>query len=267
MAVVEQVLGAFVGIAVLAAVFVPIERKWPLVRQKTLRPMWKTDVTHLVVTGVLDTAFNVIGIVAAWLLVGWWAPASIAAAIGSQPYWLQALEVFLLGNLLGYWSHRLTHTVPLLWRFHKIHHSSRHMDWLAAGRRHPLEQTWTGLFIGVPLIFTGFQVEQIAFVQILNVFWGIFLHANTRIRFRRIRWLIATPEFHHWHHSDDPEHYNSNYSQFPWLDKLFGTAYLPEERATTFGVPDFDPPGYLGQMVEPFRKTPTTTVEFNEVGK
>jgi len=73
-------------------------------------------------------------------------------------------------------------------------------------------------------------------------------------RFRRLRWLIATPEFHHWHHSDDPTHYDNNYSLFSWLDRIFGTAYLPEPRATTFGVPDDEPGGYLRQLWEPFQR-------------
>ncbi len=254
MALWDQILGGFVGVLILGAIFVPIERKWPLIRRKLLRPMWKTDVAHVAFTGILDSVFSVVGIVAAWLLVGWWAPAGIVAVVSAQPNWAQFLQVFILGNLIGYWAHRLSHTVPLLWRFHKIHHSSRHMDWLAAARRHPLEQTWNGLIVGVFLIFLGFQVQQIAAVEVFNVLWGIFLHANTNLRFRRLRHVIATPEFHHWHHSSDPARYNTNYSLFPWLDALFGTKYLPEERATEFGVPDFDPPGYIGQMIEPFRR-------------
>lgn len=253
----EQIIGSMVGIIVLGAVFVPIERFRPLVKQKLFRKQWRTDVTHLLFTGLLDSVFAIIGIVAAFLLVGWWAPPAIGAALSSQPMALQMLEAFLLGNFLGYWSHRLSHTIPLLWRFHKIHHSSRKLDWLAAARRHPLEQTWVGLFIGIPLIFLGFNVEQVAIVQLFNLFWGIFLHSNTALRFKGLRHVIATPEFHHWHHSAN--RYNTNYSLFPWLDRMFGTSHQPPERAIRFGVDDYDPPGYVGQMIEPFRRRRTGT--------
>lgn len=249
----EQIIGSLIGMVVLGAIFVPMERKRPLVKQKTFRKLWRTDVTHLLFTGFLDTAFTLVGIVAAFLLVGWWAPAGIAAAVNSQPYWVMVIESLLIGNLLGYWSHRLAHEIPLLWRFHKIHHSPRELDWLAGVRHHPLENAWTGFFIGVPLIFVGFQFEQVALIEIINGLWGIFLHSNTNFRFKRLRYIVATPEFHHWHHSAD--RYNTNYSLFPWMDKLFGTYHQPEERATRFGVDDYEPGGYFSQLREPFRRS------------
>lgn len=259
----EEALGGFFALLLVAAIFIPIERKWPLIPRKFRRKLWKTDVLHVVLTGLMDRGFAVVGIVAAWLLVGWWAPAGIAAVVNSQPYWLMVIESLFLGNLIGYWSHRLTHTVPILWRFHKIHHSPRHMDWLAGVRHHPLEQAWGGFFIGVPLIFIGFQFEQVALIEIVNGLWGVFLHSNTRLRFKRLRYVVATPEYHHWHHSADPQHYNTNYSLFPWIDKAFGTYHQPNDRAMEFGVPDYDPRGYVSQMIEPFRRK-KPMVEFTE---
>lgn len=249
----DPIVGAVIGLVVLGAIFVPLERKWPLVPRRLLRPQWRTDVAHFAFTGILDAGFAIVGIVAAFLLVGWWTPAPLAF-LNAAPVLVTFPIALLLGNLLGYWSHRLSHTVPLLWRFHKIHHSSVHLDWLAAGRRHPLEQTWAGLFIGVPLIFLGFAPAEVGAVQIFNLLWGIFLHSNVRIRIPGVRHVIATPEFHHWHHSADPEHYNTNYSLFPWLDGIFGTRYMPEERSTEFGVRGYEPPGYVGQLMAPFRR-------------
>ncbi|MGB0653005.1 MAG: sterol desaturase family protein [Thermoplasmatota archaeon] len=254
-----RILGPIIGLVVVGLLFAPLERKWPLVRRRLLRPGWRTDVAHFLFTGVLAGAAGVAGIVAAWLLVGWWAPASLHAAVGGQPVALQLVQVFILGNLIGYWAHRLSHEVPFLWRFHKVHHSSTHLDWLAAARRHPLEEAWNGLLVGVPLIFLGFQVQQVAALQAIQVIYAIFLHANVRWRLPGLRHVIATPEFHHWHHSDDPEHYNTNYSLFPWLDALFGTRYQPDHRARTFGVPGYEAGGYLRQMKEPFRRRPKAT--------
>ncbi|MGB1586038.1 MAG: sterol desaturase family protein [Thermoplasmatota archaeon] len=254
MAFVEEAIGTIVFVTIIGGGFALMERKWPLVKQRTFRKGWFTDALHLFFTGFLDRAFQFVGIVIAFLLVGWWAPATLAGAIQSQPLALQYLEAFLLANVLGYWAHRLSHTVPLLWRFHKVHHSSQHLDWLAGVRRHPLEQTWSGLLVGAPLIFFGFTLFQVAAVDIVLGFWGIFLHANTRFNGKRIRHLIATPAYHHWHHSDDPMRYNTNYSLFPWIDGLFGTKFISDERATTFGVPGYEPGGYVKQMIEPFRR-------------
>lgn len=257
----DPLVGALFFLLILGAIFVPLERKWPLVRRKLLRKGWSTDVAHLTFTGILDTGFAVVGIVIAFLLVGWWTPAPLAF-MNAWPTGVTFLIAFVFGNVVGYWSHRLSHTVPLLWRFHKIHHSSQRLDWLAGVRRHPLEQTWGALFIGLPLIFLGFQPGEVGAVQVVNVFWGVFLHSNVRLRFKRLRHVIATPEYHHWHHSDDPARYNTNYALFPFIDKMFGTHYLADDRATTFGVPGYDPGGYVKQLVEPFRRR---RVEFVEI--
>lgn len=247
-------LGPVVGLVLLGLLFTPIERKWPLIRRRFFRPLWFTDALHVLLTGVLANAAALVGIVAAWLLVGWWAPPSLQAAIQGQPMAWQIVEVVVLGNLIGYWAHRWSHEVPFLWRFHKIHHSSKELDWLAAARRHPLEETWNALVFGVPLIFLGFQVTQVAAVQVAQVLWAIFIHANVSIRFPLLRQIVATPEFHHWHHSADPRRHNTNYSIFPWLDRLFGTYYQPGWRTQDFGVPGYAPGGYIRQMLEPFRR-------------
>ena len=254
MAFVEEAIGSIIAVSIIGGAFALAERKWPLVEQRTFRKGWITDAMHLLFTGFLDRGFQLVGIVAAFLLVGWWAPASLGAFVQCQPIAVQYLEAFLLANILGYWAHRLSHTVPLLWRFHKVHHSSQRLDWLAGVRRHPLEQTWSGLLVGVPLIFFGFTLIQVAAVDIVLGLWGVFLHSNTAFTGKRIRQVIATPAYHHWHHSDDPARYNTNYSLFPWIDAMFGTKYITDERATTFGVPGYEPGGYVKQMIEPFRR-------------
>ena len=57
----------------------------------------------------------------------------------------------------GYWGHRLSHTVPFLWRFHAVHHSIEEMDWLAAGRLHPLDQAFTQACAILPLFLLGYS--------------------------------------------------------------------------------------------------------------
>jgi sterol desaturase/sphingolipid hydroxylase (fatty acid hydroxylase superfamily) len=87
------------------------------------------------------------------------------------------------------------------------------------------------------------------------VLWAIFLHANVRFRFPRLGRFIATPQFHHWHHSNDLEARNKNFAGFfPWVDRLFGTYHQPHERwPQTYGVDDAVPDGYLKQQLFPFK--------------
>jgi sterol desaturase/sphingolipid hydroxylase (fatty acid hydroxylase superfamily) len=68
-----------------------------------------------------------------------------------------------------------------------------------------------------------------------------------------LRWVIATPQFHHWHHAREPRAYNSNYAgEFPAVDALFGTLYLPARGwPARYGVDDSEPAGYLRQLVRP----------------
>ena len=68
-------------------------------------------------------------------------------------------------------------------------------------------------------------------IAIVGAYWGFFVHANMRLRFGPLEWLIATPAFHHWHHTRS-EMTDRNYAAtLPWLDMLFGTYYMPKSNA------------------------------------
>lgn len=85
--------------------------------------------------------------------------------------------------------------------------------------------------------------------------WPVFIHANVRVNFGLLRWVIAAPQYRHWHHAREPQAYNSNYAgEFPALDALFGTLYLPADRwLAQYGVDDSEPEGYLRQLAWPLR--------------
>ena len=123
----------------LALVFWPLERVFPARQQKVLRPEWWTDLAFFLGQYLL---WGAVVLIAVQWLSNWIAypiPSSFRAAVASQPWWLQALEVIVLSDVLVYWGHRLQHAIPLLWRFHSIHHSAEHLDWMAAHREHPLD--------------------------------------------------------------------------------------------------------------------------------
>jgi sterol desaturase/sphingolipid hydroxylase (fatty acid hydroxylase superfamily) len=83
--------------------------------------------------------------------------------------------------------------------------------------------------------------------------WGFFIHANLRWRFGWLSLLVATPAFHHWHHTND-EHVDKNYaSMLPIMDILFGSWYMPREQwPPVYGIKTPMPPGLLAQTVHPF---------------
>lgn len=159
----------------------------------------------------------------------------------------------------GYhWAHRLSHEVPLLWRFHAIHHSAEEVYFLVNTRAHPVDMVFGRLGslaplyilgLGGPAGASGSLVPVIA--TLITTTWGFFVHANIRWRFGPLEWLIAMPAFHHWHHTRTGP-INHNYaSTLPWLDWLFGTAHLPDEWPEDYGIKDTMPLTLLGQLAYP----------------
>jgi sterol desaturase/sphingolipid hydroxylase (fatty acid hydroxylase superfamily) len=240
---------AIVGIALLFVLFVPIEKAFALRRQRVFRPGLVTDLTHLLVNTTIVAVATIALVVVGALPLIWLRPIDVEASLpGAVSVPLAVVLVFVC----NYWGHRLTHTVPFLWRFHSVHHSIEHMDWAAAGRLHPLDQAFTQAFTILPLFLLGYDAGVFAGVAIVVTLLAIFQHANVWLRFPGLRWVIPTPEWHHWHHAIDAEAHDTNFG-LPVVDKAFGTAFLPKGRVPDgFGIPDAVPEGYLRHLAYPF---------------
>jgi sterol desaturase/sphingolipid hydroxylase (fatty acid hydroxylase superfamily) len=243
------------GLAILAVIFIPLERLFALHPRRVLRRGWRTDVVHYLVNG----AALKVGLVVSVMVVGGvlraFVPESLRLGIAASPTWVQIVAGFAITTVGGYAGHRAAHEVPLLWRFHRVHHSIRDMDWLAANHLHPLDETFGRSSAVLPLYALGFgRISLGAFVILITV-QAIFIHANVRISWGPLRWVIATPQFHHWHHAREPEAYNTNFAgEFPVLDAIFGTLYLPAHRwPAQYGIDDVEPTGYLRQLAWPLR--------------
>ncbi len=143
--------------------------------------------------------------------------------------------------------------MPFLWRFHSVHHSIEQMDWIASGRLHPLDQAFTQAFTVFPLVLLGYGAGVFGGVAVFITLLALFQHANVRLRFPGVRWVINTPEWHHWHHAIDVDARDKNFG-LPVVDKLFGTAYLPKgARPVGFGTSSPVPAdGYLRHLAYPF---------------
>lgn len=244
------------GFLILSVVFIPLERFFPLDKtQRLFRPGWLTDVMHFFVSRVLIQLGTFALAVVFYVLLRRVLHTEFQAAVAQQPGWLQFLEAYLIAETAFYCVHRLAHTWGWLWKFHAIHHSSENLDWLASVRLHPLEIIITNLAIGLPLALMGFSAQTFGAYSIISTFIGILNHANVRVSFGPLRWLIADPHYHHWHHANQPQAINKNFAGLPLLDLLFGTLYNPKNIwPVRYGVDVFISNHYFQQLVYPFKK-------------
>ena len=136
------------------------------------------------------------------------------------------LSVLLL-DMLIYWQHRLFHTVPMLWRFHKMHHADSHVDTTTGLRFHPVEIAMSlGIKAGAVVILGVPAIAIVIFEVALNGF-ALFNHANIRLPQKwddRIGLLLITQRLHRIHHSQAKNESNSNYGfSVSWWDRLFNS--------------------------------------------
>jgi sterol desaturase/sphingolipid hydroxylase (fatty acid hydroxylase superfamily) len=174
----KTLIGIFVGTLLLALLFYVLERMFPeQPHQPAIREGMKTDAIYwffdFFVAQRLVGAASILFLIS---LVALKMPR--LTLLAHQALWLQALEALLVADFCGYWAHRMLHEIPVLWRLHKVHHSSETLDWLAAARVHPLESVWNKLATLAPLFVLGFSPKITVFFGPLLALYPIFIHSN-----------------------------------------------------------------------------------------
>jgi sterol desaturase/sphingolipid hydroxylase (fatty acid hydroxylase superfamily) len=238
-------------------IFSPIEVLWPAYpKQSVFRSEWVTDIVYFLSTHLPLQLTTFLILLPATQLTAVLNMPGATAAIGRLPWLVQFFLAVVVADLAEYVIHRAFHEVPFLWRFHAIHHSSKSLDWIAGSRSHLVDDVAVRAFILVPMM--------LVFPHNINVAYLFFvaLHATwTHCNFGpTVKWLepfIIQPRYHHWHHTSQKEAIDKNYAiHFPWIDRLFGTHYLPEDRwPDTYGLNNEDiPAGFWAQFVYPFTR-------------
>lgn len=249
-------------LVLLMAVFIPLERWRGLHPQKVFRKAFGTDLVYYFLSSMAPKLLLIVPLSLTAKLVHHVMPGALYAWTGSLPVVVRLLVALVIGEIGAYWGHRLSHEIPLLWRFHAVHHSAEEMDWLVNVRAHPVDLLFTRLCGLVPLYILGFaQPTGNSFdlvpvlVTIVGTFWGFFIHANLRWRLGPLEWLLSSPAFHHWHHTNDgPELLNKNYAaMLPVVDRWFGTYYLPKQDwPGKYGVDGTVGANVTEQLLHPF---------------
>jgi sterol desaturase/sphingolipid hydroxylase (fatty acid hydroxylase superfamily) len=256
-AVVVDLVRLCAWLTILAAIFVPLERLFALHPSKIWRKGIGADIGYyflggLVVALLLSFPLGALAWAAHEIV-----PDAVRNTFGGLPFWARAGLGLVLGEIGYYWGHRLMHETPLLWRFHAIHHSPDHIDFLVNSRAHPVDLVFGRLCAFVPLVVLGLAQPSgpgaviPALITVIGLVWAFFIHANVRWRLGPLEWLISTPGFHHWHHAMEPA--NRNYASIlPVLDRIFGSLHLPKGQwPPRYGISGTVPVSWTEQLVQP----------------
>lgn len=161
------------------------------------------------------------------------------------PFWLKLLLGVALFDLVSYWFHRLSHVVPFLWRFHRVHHSDTTMDASTNFRAHPIETfLWFGSSNILAAAIFGLDLFTLGLYFFIATFFFFIEHANLRFP----KWMdnsfglvFTTPNIHKVHHEQDQQYTDSNFSDiFILWDRLFGTYKHKPVEDIKLGLKEFD---------------------------
>jgi len=217
-----------------------------------------------------------LGLTAVVFLLNWTLSsmtAILALAVSLQPPafakglgWPMSLQIIagmvILDFSAGYLAHRALHLFPILWRFHRVHHSDEFVDVTTTYRTHPVETVWRFLFVIVPVWVIGIPALAVVIQRLVSATNGILEHGNIRLwrpldRVLSLVWV--TPNVHKIHHSRELEETNSNYGNVLTIyDRIFRT-FTPSDRveSVVYGLNDADPArvgSFRGLVSMPFQQ-------------
>jgi len=241
---------------VMTIVFVPVERIWARhPDQGTFRAEWTTDASYFIATHLPAQLLTFLMILPGLAASKWLAIPPFQRAVQSLPFVVQLVAAIFVADLGQYWVHRMFHQLPLLWRFHAVHHSIETMDWLAGSRSHFVDIVVTRGLIMIPLTLCGFSQAVMAGYLIFVSFHATFSHTDFAPHWTGIENCFVTVRYHHWHHAAHPEAADCNFAiHFPFIDALFGTRHFPKaEWPRKYGlIHGGVPSGMLRQWAYPF---------------
>lgn len=163
-------------------------------------------------------------------------------AVEAWPLWSRVLLAILVVDFLGWFHHFVRHKIAPLWHFHAVHHAQREMNLFTDVRVHPLDRVASQTIQFVPLFMVDASFPAITAWVLFHQVWTKLCHANVRLAFGPLRYLLVTPQSHRIHHSFAARHTDRNFGVvFSIWDRLLGTHYEAVEEYPECGVAD---PGF-----------------------
>jgi sterol desaturase/sphingolipid hydroxylase (fatty acid hydroxylase superfamily) len=244
----------------MALIYVPLERLWPQYpTQGTFRKEWTLDVVYFMSTHFPLQILSFLVLLPATQATKYLGVPALQQFIARMPWLLQFFLAVVVADIAEYFIHLALHKVPFLWRFHAVHHSSKALDWIAGSRSHFVDDTLVRGFILVPLML-GFSQTIILAYLIFVTLHATWTHCNFGPNAKWLEKFLVMPRYHHWHHTSQKEAIDRNFAiHFPWIDKIFGTYYFPEDWPENYGLAGEEiARGFVRQTIEPFTKRKRT---------
>ena len=145
--------------------------------------------------------------------------------------WLAVVIAFVVEDFAGYWIHRMSHRVNILWNRHVIHHSSEEYNLSCALRQSISDNIKFFSILLIPAAVMGIPPALFAIISPVHLFLQFWYHTRLIDKMGMLENILVTPSHHRVHHAINPEYLDKNYSQiFIIWDKLFGT-FHPEEKS------------------------------------
>ncbi|MEO7486337.1 MAG: sterol desaturase family protein [Ferruginibacter sp.] len=161
------------------------------------------------------------------------------------PVWLQLILSVALFDFVSYWFHRGAHFLPLVWRFHRVHHSDTSLDASSNFRAHPIELVlWFGVSNIVAAAIFGLSNLSLGLYFLIATPFFFWEHSNLKFPTwldSTVGWVFTTPNMHKVHHEQDQYYTDSNFADiFILWDRIFGTFKYKPPSQIKFGLQEFD---------------------------
>ena len=244
------------------SMFIPLERLCAQRRQPIFRAGLVTDLGYYFLNSLLPKLLLIVPMsIVAWG-VHHYLPSGLYAWAADLPVRVRFVLAIVVGEFGAYWGHRWSHEIPVAMAISCCPPQCPEMDWLVNTRAHPLDMLVRSVLVGCyPSICWAWHSRWGRrwmwcryYMRSSVLIWSFFVHANISWRFGLLEQVVATPAFHHWHHTNDgAEYINKNYAAIlPLMDILFGTLYLPKQRwPQQYGIDAPMAPDFVGQLLQP----------------
>jgi sterol desaturase/sphingolipid hydroxylase (fatty acid hydroxylase superfamily) len=144
--------------------------------------------------------------------------------LGQSPGWMRFLVALLLVDFLYWLQHYCHHKVPLLWRFHALHHSQKELNFFTDFRYHVVEYVVRYTFLIIPFLILKIEPPVVVAYVIFSKCYSHFYHGNIRASLGPFKYVLVTPQSHRVHHSVEPEHRDQNFGAILSIwDFMLGT--------------------------------------------